>query len=881
MKKFLSVLLISVLILSSMVVTVDAATSGTGYLYVNAVQKYSEVQDALTALNKVRKAAGLKPVKLDKELCDLAVQRAAEASVYIDSKHTRPNGTDRGTISKRLEKENWAIGTYMTGTSVIDDVWMTSSGHKKNMLYNKAVSAGIGFISVEGYSPHCILILSSTKVKSEMTTKTGTKTYRARVEVKTDYLKASNFNIVEKNAGEFNMDEPFSNFLITQDIPATVTFDANAGLSHEVKLDPKNFTWTSSNKLIANVTTDGKIMSTYPGTVTITAKLKTSPGTTISRTITIEGNPFGIGFDEYDYDSDPYYPDYFEEDDDSWMFGESKSSTVKSAPKLASAAPAKAAAKKVDLMIMDPEDDKFVSVYYLPTGAYGYGVLDGVNKGDVIPFKASDSEAENEELLSHITLSLDKYGSQKGIEIDNDKHEIRFTDAGLFYVLITCDEAVTVPVNEFMIVASKPLESATLYIDPDNDIQVYSPVDIDCWTHGGSTAERFTYTITDESGNKAAEYYTEDYYEKEWTWVPEELGKYTIEAEVEDTKDNVKVTAAPVTVHVVQAEHPLVMPEEEYIVPDKPGSAILPEGWEFAAEDLDAELADGETREFTAHYNATDSYKFKNLEATVKVTRKICEHPETELRGEVVATCVSDGYSGDTYCKECGMLLEIGEVLEKNPDSHPEDKLITTMKPAEIYNSGHTEHQYCTACETVVKQGEELPAIDSYTMNTTSLVYSPQGRTVNGVFKAGDYTLVKDKDYTVSYSGNKSIGMVTVKYTFKGKYDGTFEDYFDIVKAANTLTVKAKTVKVKYSKLKKKNQTIAAKTAMTVSGNKGNVTYRKTSGNRKITVASNGKITVKKKLKKGTYKVKITVTAAGNAYYNSASKTVTVTIKVK
>ena len=100
-------------------------------------------------------------------------------------------------------------------------------------------------------------------------------------------------------------------------------------------------------------------------------------------------------------------------------------------------------------------------------------------------------------------------------------------------------------------------------------------------------------------------------------------------------------------------------------------------------------------------------------------------------------------------------------------------------------------------------------------------------------------------------------------------------------KYKNTLTVKAKKPTIKFKNLKKKNQTIAAKSAMTVSKAQGKVTYKKTSGNKKITVSKAGKITVKKGLKKGTYKVKIKVTAAGNATYKAATKTVTVTIKVK
>ena len=100
-------------------------------------------------------------------------------------------------------------------------------------------------------------------------------------------------------------------------------------------------------------------------------------------------------------------------------------------------------------------------------------------------------------------------------------------------------------------------------------------------------------------------------------------------------------------------------------------------------------------------------------------------------------------------------------------------------------------------------------------------------------------------------------------------------------KYANPLTAKGKTVTVKLKNLKKKNQTVTQKNAFTVSKAQGKVTYVKANGNSKITVAKNGKLTVKKGLKKGTYKIKIKVTAAGNASYKAGIKTVIVTIKVK
>lgn len=102
-----------------------------------------------------------------------------------------------------------------------------------------------------------------------------------------------------------------------------------------------------------------------------------------------------------------------------------------------------------------------------------------------------------------------------------------------------------------------------------------------------------------------------------------------------------------------------------------------------------------------------------------------------------------------------------------------------------------------------------------------------------------------------------------------------------VEKAENTMTVKAKKVTVKYSKLKKEKQTISKKKAFTVEDAVGEVTFTKKSGNKKITVSSSGKVTVKKKLKKGSYKVKVKVKAAGDENYKSKSKTVTLTVKVK
>ena len=106
-------------------------------------------------------------------------------------------------------------------------------------------------------------------------------------------------------------------------------------------------------------------------------------------------------------------------------------------------------------------------------------------------------------------------------------------------------------------------------------------------------------------------------------------------------------------------------------------------------------------------------------------------------------------------------------------------------------------------------------------------------------------------------------------------------------KANNPLSVKGKTVKLKRKKLARKKQTIKAKKAFIIKNAVGTVSYKlvkvkKAKYKRFFKInRKTGKITVKKKLKKGTYKLKIKVSAAGNAKYNPGSKTVTVKVKVK
>ena len=218
------------------------------------------------------------------------------------------------------------------------------------------------------------------------------------------------------------------------------------------------------------------------------------------------------------------------------------------------------------------------------------------------------------------------------------------------------------------------------------------------------------------------------------------------------------------------------------------------------------------------------------------------------VRTEVIVqpTCTEKGEEHD-ICSRCGERAT--RAIEPLGHTEVVDKAVAPTCTA----AGLTEGKRCSVCGVTILKQEAVKAL---------------GHKSDG----GKVT----KAATITAEGVKTYSCTVCKAVLKT------EVIAKLPKKANTLTLKAKKPTVKFSKLKKKNQTIALKNAITVSKPQGKVTYAKSSGNAKITInKTSGKITVKKGLKKGTYKVKIKVTAAGNATYNKATKTVTVTIKVK
>ena len=137
---------------------------------------------------------------------------------------------------------------------------------------------------------------------------------------------------------------------------------------------------------------------------------------------------------------------------------------------------------------------------------------------------------------------------------------------------------------------------------------------------------------------------------------------------------------------------------------------------------------------------------------------------------------------------------------------------------------------------------------------------------------------VVDKNGKVTIKG-AGTAKITITAAAKGNYKAATRTVtIKVAKAAPTIRTKVGTKNIKYTSLKKKAQVFTLGTTV---NSKGKLTYKKLTKSSAISVASNGRITVKKGAKKGTYRVKIRISAAARGNYNAGSRTVTVTVKVK
>ena len=170
--------------------------------------------------------------------------------------------------------------------------------------------------------------------------------------------------------------------------------------------------------------------------------------------------------------------------------------------------------------------------------------------------------------------------------------------------------------------------------------------------------------------------------------------------------------------------------------------------------------------------------------------------------------------------------------------------------------------------------------------NVVSKKYGNKAFSIGAKAKtAMTYKSSNTKVATVDRKGKVTIKAAgTAKITITAKATSSYKAAtktltVKVAKAAPVLKTKITSKNVSYSALRKKAQVFTLGASVS---SKGTLTYAKTAGSSAFTVnKTNGKITVKKGLKKGTYKIKVKISAKATANYNAGTKTVLVTVRVK
>ena len=85
---------------------------------------------------------------------------------------------------------------------------------------------------------------------------------------------------------------------------------------------------------------------------------------------------------------------------------------------------------------------------------------------------------------------------------------------------------------------------------------------------------------------------------------------------------------------------------------------------------------------------------------------KPCSHENTELRNAKEATCTKPGYTGDTYCTDCGEKIGTGTAIPAKGHTEVIDPAVAPT----CTKTGLTEGKHCSVCHEILVAQQEISA---------------------------------------------------------------------------------------------------------------------------------------------------------------------------
>ena len=175
--------------------------------------------------------------------------------------------------------------------------------------------------------------------------------------------------------------------------------------------------------------------------------------------------------------------------------------------------------------------------------------------------------------------------------------------------------------------------------------------------------------------------------------------EYTVEFIPADTV-NYETVEFKVTLTVNKVLNPPDMPGDTMNVSydcKTVGDVTLPDNWTWQNSDRSTVLEVGKEVTATAVYVGKDKDNYENVGISVKITRSTCKHGQTEKRNVKAATCTEKGYTGDTYCKDCGVITVRGtETAANGHDYHSQVTKEATKQEEGVktYTCSRCGHSY-------------------------------------------------------------------------------------------------------------------------------------------------------------------------------------------
>ena len=252
-----------------------------------------------------------------------------------------------------------------------------------------------------------------------------------------------------------------------------------------------------------------------------------------------------------------------------------------------------------------------------------------------------------------------------------------------------------------------------------------------------------------------------------------------------------------------------------------------------------------------------------------------CEHSkgDTYVTGEVAATCSKEGYTGDTYCNDCGNLAKKGTKIAKL--AH---KQVSTTTKATLTKNGTIKYT-CSVCKATTKTATTIYYPKTIKLSTTTYTYSGGVKKPSVSVVDSNGKTISSSNYTAPVPSAKYPGKYSVKITFKGNcnYTGSKTLYFTITPKKVSLSSVKSTSKKKMTVKWSKQSGVSGYQVVYATNSKF------TKGKKTVTVkGSSAKYkTVTKLSSKKTYYVKVRSykTIDGKKVYGSYSKVKKVKVK--